>query len=198
MTRMMLAALALLAGWATAADAGCFCRSCGGGNCSKVCRLVPDVTKVTTYEYCLVCEDFCLHGHSKCVGCKKVCDCQGCCKCEKVMQPTCCGIRTKAKLMKIPVVEEKHGWKCVVVSRCRVGESRTRSESAGALRLARSCSSVNRRWNRGAQVHARRPWSGLEAPTESACIWDLRSGVPFSIHCAAPRSWHYAVMRRKP
>ncbi|MBL9092081.1 MAG: hypothetical protein JNL96_12720 [Planctomycetaceae bacterium] len=119
MTRMMLAALALLAGWATAADAGCFCRSCGGGNCSKVCRLVPDVTKVTTYEYCLVCEDFCLHGHSKCVGCKKVCDCQGCCKCEKVMQPTCCGIRTKAKLMKIPVVEEKHGWKCVVVSRCR-------------------------------------------------------------------------------
>ncbi|MBL9094020.1 MAG: hypothetical protein JNL96_22570 [Planctomycetaceae bacterium] len=114
-----LALVAALATFAAEAQAGH--GHCGCGNCNrvrKVCKLVPDVKKTTTYEYCLVCEDFCLHGPSKCVGCKQVCDCAGK-HCEKVMQPTCCKVKTKAKLMKIPVVKEEHGWKCVVVCTCR-------------------------------------------------------------------------------
>lgn len=94
------------------------CRHCNNCNVRKVCRLVPDVKKTTTFEYCLVCEDYCLNGISKCVGCKEVCDCNGCKHCEKVMKPTCCKVQTKAKLMKTPVVKETHGWKCVVVCVC--------------------------------------------------------------------------------
>lgn len=94
------------------------CNRCNCGNVRKVCRLVPDVKKTTTFEYCLVCEDYCLNGISKCVGCKEVCDCNGCKHCEKVMKPTCCKVQTKAKLMKTPVVKETHGWKCVVVCVC--------------------------------------------------------------------------------
>ena len=94
---------------------------CGSCNCSqghKVCRLVPEVTKTTTFEYRLECEDFCLHGKSKCVGMQKTCGCGNCAKCEPIMQPTCDCIRTRAKLVKIPVVKEKCGWKCVVVHVC--------------------------------------------------------------------------------
>ena len=100
------------------ADAGCLCNRCNSCNVRKVCRLVPDVKKTTTFEYSLVCEDYCLNGISKCVGHKEVCDCNGCKHCEKVMKPTCCKVQTKAKLMKTPVVKETHGWKCVVVCIC--------------------------------------------------------------------------------
>lgn len=114
----LVATAAALAGLVVAAQAGHHCGRCNGCGGYKVCRLVPEVTKTTTYQYCLECEDFCLHGRSKCIGTKQVCDCQGCCKCEKVMQPTCACVKTKAKLVKIPVVKEKHGWKCVVVHVC--------------------------------------------------------------------------------
>ncbi|MGC3972436.1 MAG: hypothetical protein QM775_35355 [Pirellulales bacterium] len=114
---LFLAMFALAASFVIEAEAG-HCCNCNCNRVRKTCKLVPDVKKTTTFEYCLVCEDFCLHGPSKCVGCKQVCDCAGK-HCEKVMQPTCCKVKTKAKLMKIPVVKEEHVWKCVVVCSCR-------------------------------------------------------------------------------
>src|SRR5262245_37633277 len=111
---MLLLVAALVAASVVDAQAGCPCSRCRS-NCCKVCKLVPDVKKVTTFQYCVECEDFCLQGPSKCLGWKEVCDCNNCKHCEKVMQPTCSCIRTRRKLVKTPVVEEKHGWKCVVV-----------------------------------------------------------------------------------
>ena len=93
------------------------CNECGCNKMRKVCKLVPDVKKVTTFCYSVKCDDFCLNGHSRCVGTKQVCDCHGS-HCEKVMQPTCCEILTRRQLTKTPIVEEKHGWKCVVETVC--------------------------------------------------------------------------------
>lgn len=102
-----------------AMDLSAGCLKCGCNQGCKVCKLVPDVTKTTTYEYRIECEDFCLYGRSKCVGTKQVCDeCTGRSHCEKVWQPTCGCVKTRAKLVKVPVVKEKKGWKCVVVSGC--------------------------------------------------------------------------------
>jgi hypothetical protein len=132
MSRLMFAfAAAALLGQVTPAQAGHHCRQCGQ-SCCKVCRLERKVTKVTTFKYCLQCEDICLHGPSKCVGTKTVCDCQGCAHCEKVMQPTCGKVKTIAKLVKIPVVEEKCGWHCVVVNRCCGGCNNCTAENREA------------------------------------------------------------------
>ena len=94
------------------------CRDCGCSNARKVCKLVPNVTKITKFEYCVECEDFCVNGRSKCIGTQQVCDCHGT-HCEKIMQPTCCEVLTRAKVIKRPVVTEKNGWKCVVETVCR-------------------------------------------------------------------------------
>lgn len=115
---LTLAAAALL-GQVAPVEAGHACNHCGSCQGCKVCKLVPDVKKIVTFEYRLQCEDFCLHGPSKCVGTKNVCDCNGCSHCEPVMQPTCACVKTIRKLVKIPVVKEECGWKCVVVNRCR-------------------------------------------------------------------------------
>ena len=104
-------------GFVDRAEAGHGCNQCGCNQGRKVCKLVPTVTKTTTFEYSCKCEDICLNGRSKCIGTKQVCD-DGCMKCEKVMQPTCCEVKTITKLVKTPVVKEKHGWKCVVVQVC--------------------------------------------------------------------------------
>jgi len=106
-----------LVGLVGSADAGHGCNQCGCNSGRKVCKLVPNVTKTTTFEYSCKCEDICLNGRSKCIGTRQVCD-DGCVKCEKVMQPTCCKVKTITKLVKTPVVKEKHGWKCVVVQVC--------------------------------------------------------------------------------
>lgn len=108
-----------LAGWVDTAQAQSCCNACGCGNCCKVCRLVSEVKKETKYEYALECEDFCLNGPSKCCGVKQEPDCSGCCRCVKMMMPTCCGVRCRAKLVKIPVVKEKCEWKCKVCCVCR-------------------------------------------------------------------------------
>jgi hypothetical protein len=113
---MLLLVASLIAASAVEVQAGCRCGRCNS-NCNKVCKLVPDVKKVTTFKYCLECEDFCIPGRSKCLGWKQVCEC-GRPECVKCMQPTCACVRTKRKLMKMPVVEEHHGWKCVVVCKC--------------------------------------------------------------------------------
>lgn len=121
MKRFALIALALVAtGLAVQVEARLpwACRDCGCCKARKVCKLVPDVKKTTKYEYCVECEDFCINGRSKCIGTKQVCDCHGHTKCEKIMQPTCCEVRTRAKILKKPVVTEKCGWKCVVETLC--------------------------------------------------------------------------------
>lgn len=116
------------------------CNRCGCNHGCKVCKLVPDVKKETTFEYRVECEDFCLYGRSKCIGTKQVCDeCSGRVHCEKVWQPTCGCVKTRAKLVKVPVVKEKHGWKCVVVSSCgRCGNccADAREATADELQMA--------------------------------------------------------------
>jgi len=117
-TKITLLTAMLLAAAAMVVEAGHHCGRCNGCGGYKYCKLVPEVTKTTTYKYYLECEDFCIPGRSKCIGTTCKPDCNGCCKTEKVMQPTCGCVRTKAKVMKVPVVKEKHGWKCVVVHVC--------------------------------------------------------------------------------
>ena len=107
----LLAVVALTGAFASACD------QCGCCNVRKVCRLVPDVKKTTTYCYSYECEDFCLNGRSKCVGTEQVCTCRGP-VCKNIMQPTCCEVMTRRVLTKVPVVKEKHGWKCVVETVC--------------------------------------------------------------------------------
>lgn len=129
-----------LAGMLGTAEAGHCCNSCGCNSGRKVCKLVPSVTKTTTFEYSCKCEDICLNGRSKCIGTEKVCDpCTGCVKCEKVMQPTCCKVKTITKLVKTPVVKEKHGWKCVVVQVCggcrQCAEAREATEAETQLAI---------------------------------------------------------------
>ena len=129
-----------LSGFVAAVEAGYGCNSCGCQQGRKVCKLVPTVTKTTTFEYSCKCEDICLNGRSKCIGTEKVCDpCTGCVKCEKVMQPTCCKVKTITKLVKTPVVTEKHGWKCVVVRVCggcrQCAEAREATETETQLAI---------------------------------------------------------------
>jgi hypothetical protein len=113
----VLTLLIAVLGSVGSAEAGHGCNSCGCNQGRKVCKLVPVVTKTTKFEYSCKCEDICLNGRSKCIGTQQVCD-DGCVKCEPVMQPTCCKVKTITKLVKTPVVKEKHGWKCVVVQVC--------------------------------------------------------------------------------
>jgi len=132
-------ALCSSAGSAEAGHHGC--NHCGCSQGRKVCKLVPDVKKHTEIEFSSKCEDICINGRSKCIGTKQVCDCRtGCAKCEKVMQPTCCKIRTVSKLVKTPVTTEKHGWKCVVVQVCggcrRCAEARDATEAETQLAIA--------------------------------------------------------------
>ncbi|MCE9606920.1 MAG: hypothetical protein K8U03_18710 [Planctomycetia bacterium] len=131
-------AVALL-GLVAQAEAGHGCNQCGCQS-RKVCKLVPNVTKTTKFEYSCKCEDICLNGRSKCVGTQQVRDCDGCVKCEKIMQPTCCQVKTITKLVKTPVVTEKHGWKCVVVQVCgscrQCAEAREATEVETQLAIA--------------------------------------------------------------
>ncbi|MCE9603722.1 MAG: hypothetical protein K8U03_02340 [Planctomycetia bacterium] len=133
-------AVALL-GLVAQAEAGHGCNSCGCNNQGrKVCKLVPHVTKTTKFEYSCKVEDICLNGRSKCVGTQQVRDCDGCVHCEKVMQPTCCKVKCITKLVKTPVVTEKHGWKCVVVQVCggcrQCAEAREATEVETQLAIA--------------------------------------------------------------
>jgi hypothetical protein len=139
MNRLLLSALAVaMLGWVAPVDAGQPCHHCGCCQGCKVCRLVPEVTKVTTIKYSLECSDICLHAPSKCVGTKQVCGCFGP-RCEPIMQPSCGRVKTIAKLVKTPVVEEKHGWKCVVVrccGQCRGANAEARDATDVEKRLA--------------------------------------------------------------
>lgn len=121
MLRRSLLALVVLAVCGTASQSGGpfhGCHHCGCSKVRKVCCPVQEIVKETSFEYSCKCEDFCIPGKSKCLGtcCKP--DCNGCCKCEKVMQPTCGRVATKTVLVKTPVVKEKCVTKWVVKTIC--------------------------------------------------------------------------------
>ncbi|MEX2113516.1 MAG: hypothetical protein WD845_10035 [Pirellulales bacterium] len=96
---------------ASAADC---CAHCGcQTSCCKVCRLVPDVKKITTPVYDCECEEFCVPGKSECcVGCDE-------CGCRKLFYtPTCGKVRTRVKLVKTNETTEVKTFKCVVEDLC--------------------------------------------------------------------------------
>jgi len=100
------------------------CPQCGCSNVKKVCRLVPEIKKTTTFCYDVECEDFCLPGPSPCCG--KKCVPNTCCgigtgyhKEHIYGKPCFCGhIRTRKVLVKIPVTREMKVWSCKVERVC--------------------------------------------------------------------------------
>lgn len=119
MLRILPLVLLLASAFASQAQAGgCCCPSCGCHNVKKVCKPVCDVKKETKFVYSCVCEDFCVPGPSKVVGCTCKKDCNGCEHCCPVRQPTCAAVRTRTKLVKTPVEVEKPTIKWVVQTVC--------------------------------------------------------------------------------
>jgi len=108
---------AILAHSAMAQDSGC-CPHCGCNNVTKVCRLVPVVTKVPKVEYSCQCGDICVPGHSKCVGTECVTDCDGHTYHQKVYEPCCGKIFKTVTPQKTTTTVEKVGYKCVVEYVC--------------------------------------------------------------------------------
>ncbi len=109
------------------------CPQCGCHQVRKVCRLVPDVKKVTKTVYDYECEDFCVPGPSKICGIKCVPDCDahhGVRK-EIIWQPCCGKVYTRKKLVKKTITEEKPGFKCVVVCLCNSCGSNCGEEDCG-------------------------------------------------------------------
>ena len=95
------------------------CSKCGCKRLEQVCRVVPDVKKVTQTKFVVECEEICLPGKS-CAEDRLVSD--GCVtggqRCETVRVPTCDRIVTKKKLKKVTTTVDKPGWKCVVETVC--------------------------------------------------------------------------------
>lgn len=119
MLRILSLVLLLAAGFTSDAQAGgCCCPSCGCHHVKKVCKPVCDVKKETKFVYSCVCEDFCVPGPSKIVGCNCKKDCNGCEHCCPVRKPTCAAVRTRTKLIKTPVEVEKPTIKWVVQTVC--------------------------------------------------------------------------------
>src|SRR5207248_3155712 len=109
--------LTLSAARARGQDCGC-CPHCGCNNMTKVCRIVPVVTKVPKVEYSCKCGDICVPGHSKCVGTECVTDCDGNSHHQKVYQPCCGKIFKTVTPQKTTTTVEKCGYKCVVEYIC--------------------------------------------------------------------------------
>jgi hypothetical protein len=121
---MTLVAMGALVSQAQAGHHHCGCPSCGCSNVKKVCRLVQETKKTTTFCYDSICEDFCLPGPSPCCG--KKCVPNTCCgigtgfhKEHIFGKPCSCGhIRTRKTLVKIPVTKETKVWVCKVDRVC--------------------------------------------------------------------------------
>ena len=124
MKTLLIMTLVAMGALVSQAQAGhhCGCPSCGCSNIKKVCRLVPDVKKTTTFCYDCKCEDFCIPGPSKCCGWKCVpnaCPCTGSHKEPNEGKPCFCGkVRTRKVLVKIPVTKETKVWTCKVERVC--------------------------------------------------------------------------------
>jgi hypothetical protein len=99
---------------ATASVAGDCCAGCGCHQaCTKVCRAVCEIKKVTTPVYDCECEEFCLPGKSqRCVTFDE-------CGHRKVEYlPTCGDVRTRNKLIKREETKEVRSYKWVVEDLC--------------------------------------------------------------------------------
>jgi hypothetical protein len=95
------------------------CPQCGCGQLKKVCRIVPDVKKVTEFKYTVDEEEVCLLGKSgadervvedSCSPCGQ--------RCETVKSPRCGRIVCKKKLKKTSSTVEKPSFKCIVETIC--------------------------------------------------------------------------------
>lgn len=108
-----------------AEDCANLCQHCGRPCVyEKVCRMTQETKKVPKTTYSWECEDFCVPGHSRKIGCHEECR-EGhcwppCLRTKKVWDwAPCCGeVRTRVKLVKKTVDEEKVVPKCVVVLVC--------------------------------------------------------------------------------
>lgn len=126
--RLAIAFASLLLGslvWNVRGGDGCgCCPQCGGCDFKTVCRIVPVITKTPKTEYDCKCEDFCVPGRSRCVGCETVTDCNGNCYQQKCYEPTCGKVYSKTSLIKTTTMVEKCSYKCVaekVCCRCGCG-----------------------------------------------------------------------------
>jgi len=97
-------------------NCGC-CPHCGSG-VSKVCKLVPVVTKTPKTEYYCKCGDICVPGRSRCVGTECVTDCDGCTHQQKVFEPCCGKVYATVTPGKTTTMVEKCSYKCVVEYVC--------------------------------------------------------------------------------
>ena len=120
--RVLIATLIVGAGLSLPCAAGLFshgCERCGCQQSKKVCRVVPDVKKVTETKFVVECEEICLPGKSRCTERMVEDQCvAGSQRCETVREPTCDRIVTKKTLKKVTTTVDKPGWKCVVETVC--------------------------------------------------------------------------------
>jgi len=104
--------------WSVRGGDGCgSCPHCGCG-VTKVCRIVPVVTKVPKVEYACKCGDICVPGKSRCVGTECVTDCNGCTINQKVYEPNCGKVYATVTPQKTTTMIEKCTYKCVVEYVC--------------------------------------------------------------------------------
>lgn len=103
-----------------AADDFCGCPNCGSCELRSVCRLVPEVKKVTKTIYGCKEEEACLPGRSrKCEEeCVVDCNTKSGCGSVKTWVPTCGRIICKKSLTKKTVTEEKEVCTCKLFKRC--------------------------------------------------------------------------------
>ena len=95
------------------------CSHCGCSNVKQVCRVVPDVKKVTQTKWVVECEDVCFPGRTRCEERLVADNCvAGAQRCEAVAEPTCDRIITRKKLKKVTTTIDKPGFKCVVETVC--------------------------------------------------------------------------------
>ena len=124
MRNFLLAVLCGL-GLAIPCQAGLFgraekpCPQCGCGQLKKVCRLVPDVKKVTEFKYTVEEEEVCLLGKSVTEECVVEDACApGCHRRETMQTPRCGRIVCKKKLRKTSTTVEKPVVKCTLETIC--------------------------------------------------------------------------------
>jgi len=120
MKRFSLFALLGLAAASTCIAGGqTGCAECGCNRLKKVCRVVPEVKKVTATKWVVECEEICIPGKSRCEE-RLVSDpaCVDAPRYETVTVPTCDRIVTRKKLKKVTTTTEKPSFKCVVDTVC--------------------------------------------------------------------------------
>jgi hypothetical protein len=112
----------------------------------RICRVVPDVQLVTTYEYFTRSETICVPGRSRCIAqepspeCGPTTDCGRVPKshCEKVWVPTAGPVYCRSKLCRRPVTVQKPGYKYIVEDVCcGCGHAQIDRASTEALQYAR-------------------------------------------------------------